>query len=161
MSSRGAGGAATTAVRPASAAKTDSATPAGTTTPSSKLLVKNVPFETSARELRDLFSAFGTIQRIRMPKKFGATGHRGFAFVDFVTKNEAKNAMENVKHTHLYGRHLVIEYAAATVDPASQDVEGMRQKTQEQYQAHQSGAPPHKKRKKMTGDDEIDEVFGK
>ena len=35
-----------------------------------------------------------------------------FRFVEFLTKEEAKNAKEGLKHTHFYGRHLVIQYAA-------------------------------------------------
>lgn len=38
--------------------------------------------------------------------KFGH--HRGFAFVEFVTKQEAQNALQALSSTHLYGRHLVI-----------------------------------------------------
>lgn len=37
--------------------------------------------------------------------KFG--NHRGFAFVEYVTKQEAQNAIEALSNTHLYGRHLV------------------------------------------------------
>lgn len=37
--------------------------------------------------------------------KFGS--HRGFAFVEFVTKQEAQNALQALSSTHLYGRHLV------------------------------------------------------
>lgn len=33
--------------------------------------------------------------------------HRGFAFVEYVTKQEARNALEALSNTHLYGRHLV------------------------------------------------------
>lgn len=36
---------------------------------------------------------------------------RGFAFVEFVTKQEAKNAMESLGGAHLYGRRLVVEWA--------------------------------------------------
>jgi len=36
---------------------------------------------------------------------------RGFAFVEFVTKQEAKNAMESIAGAHLYGRRLVVEWA--------------------------------------------------
>lgn len=36
---------------------------------------------------------------------------RGFAFVDFATKQEARNAMEGVAGAHLYGRRLVLEWA--------------------------------------------------
>ncbi|KAH9790131.1 hypothetical protein KPL71_003293 [Citrus sinensis] len=41
--------------------------------------------------------------------KFG--NHRGFAFVEYVTKQEAQNALEALSNTHLYGRHLVMERA--------------------------------------------------
>lgn len=37
--------------------------------------------------------------------------YRGFAFVDFLTKQEALNAKEAVTGAHLYGRRLVIEWA--------------------------------------------------
>lgn len=39
-------------------------------------------------------------------------GHRGFAFVDFVTPQEARAAFKALQATHLYGRHLVLEWAA-------------------------------------------------
>lgn len=35
----------------------------------------------------------------------------GFAFVDFLTKQEAQHAFKSLAATHFYGRHLVIEYA--------------------------------------------------
>ena len=34
-----------------------------------------------------------------------------FAFVDFLTKQEAQHAFKSLAATHFYGRHLVIEYA--------------------------------------------------
>jgi len=164
LSSRGAaaGQTATAAAGKPAAAAAAPANPSGSAIPSSKLLVKNVPFETTARELRDLFSAFGTIQRIRLPKKFGQLGHRGFAFVDFVTKSEAAHALEQVKHSHLYGRHLVIEYAAPTAgDGSEQEVEQLRAKTAAKFAAAQQGAPPNKKRKTAQDQDadDIDAAF--
>ena len=36
---------------------------------------------------------------------------RGFAFIEFVTKQEAKNAMDSIAGAHLYGRRLVVEWA--------------------------------------------------
>ena len=46
-----------------------------------------------------------------MPKKVNSQNHRGFGFVEFATKEEAKLAFRELKHTHLYNRKLVIEYA--------------------------------------------------
>jgi multiple RNA-binding domain-containing protein 1 len=53
---------------------------------------------------------YGHIQSLRLPKKFD-NSTRGFAFIEFTTASDARNAMESLKHTHLLGRHLVLEWA--------------------------------------------------
>jgi multiple RNA-binding domain-containing protein 1 len=75
-----------------------------------KLLVRNLAFEATRGDIVGLFGPFGHIKSARLPKKFDGN-HRGFAFVEFVTKQEAANALEGVGGTHLYGRRLVVEYA--------------------------------------------------
>jgi multiple RNA-binding domain-containing protein 1 len=63
----------------------------GTKQKSSKILVRNVPFEATQKELRELFGTFGELKTVRLPKKLSGTGpHRGFAFIDFLTKQDAK-----------------------------------------------------------------------
>lgn len=68
-------------------------------------------------------SAHGHLKSVRLPKKFHS-GSRGFAFLDFVTRHEAENAYAALRHTHLLGRHLVLEWA----EEAEQDLELLRQK---------------------------------
>ncbi|KAJ1890502.1 Multiple RNA-binding domain-containing protein 1, partial [Kickxella alabastrina] len=75
-----------------------------------KLVVKNVPFEATRKDIRDLVSAFGQTKSVRLPKKFSG-GHRGFAFVEFLTPQEAQHVLDTMKDTHLYGRHLVLGWA--------------------------------------------------
>ena len=77
---------------------------------SSKLMVRNVPFQANRKELLTLFGSFGQLKKVRLPKKFDGN-HRGFAFVDYVSSKEAAEAMKALSRTHLYGRHLVIEWA--------------------------------------------------
>ena len=77
-----------------------------------KIMVRNVPFEATRSELLQLFGSFGQLKKVRLPKKFDGT-HRGFAFCEFVTSKEARNAMTSLSQTHLYGRHLVLEWAEA------------------------------------------------
>jgi multiple RNA-binding domain-containing protein 1 len=75
-----------------------------------KILVRNLAFEATAKDVRGLMNPFGHVKTCRLPKKFdGST--RGFAFVEFATKGEAQNAVRSVHHTHLYGRRLLVEYA--------------------------------------------------
>ncbi|DAZ92847.1 TPA: hypothetical protein N0F65_012518 [Lagenidium giganteum] len=76
----------------------------------SKIIVRNVAFEATPNEIRELFGAFGQLKRVRMPKKFDGK-HRGFAFVEFLTEQEAKTAFSALSSSHLYGRHLVLEWA--------------------------------------------------
>merc|ERR1712168_1435901 len=109
---------------------------------SSKIVVRNIPFEANAKEVRDLFSSFGVIKSIRLPKKMSGTGtHRGFAFVDFVTKQEAKRAFNALcLSTHLYGRRLVLEWAEQ-----EDTVDTLQQKTAQLYD--QDVEQPQSKRK--------------
>ncbi|EOA16005.1 hypothetical protein CARUB_v10004134mg [Capsella rubella] len=77
---------------------------------STKLHVKNVAFEATKNELKQLFSPFGQIKSLRLPKR-NIGQYAGFAFVEFVTKQEALNAKKALSSTHFYGRHLVLEWA--------------------------------------------------
>jgi multiple RNA-binding domain-containing protein 1 len=84
-----------------------------------KLIVRNVPFQATRTELLKLFGTFGQLRKVRLPKKFDGS-HRGFAFVEFLTSKEAQTAMTSLSRTHLYGRHLVLEWA--TKDDQSVDM---------------------------------------
>lgn len=76
----------------------------------SKIVVRNVAFEATRKDIYGLFAPFGAIKTCRLPRKFDGN-HRGFAFVEFATPKEAQSAMEAALGTHLYGRRLVIEWA--------------------------------------------------
>lgn len=79
-----------------------------------------------------------------MPKKMDGQ-HRGFAFIDFLTKQEAKTAFESLGATHLYGRHLVLEWAKE-----EESIEAARLKTKRQLMEAQSMA--NKKMKTLDAD---------
>lgn len=85
-----------------------------------KLVIKNLPFEASKKDVRTLFATYGKVVALRIPKKFNSTS-RGFAFAEFSTAKEALNALNSLKDTHLLGRRLVIDFAEAEeVDPEEQ-----------------------------------------
>lgn len=124
---------------------------AGKDKSSTKLLVRNVAFEATEKDLRQLFGPFGQIKSLRLPMKFG--NHRGFAFVEYVTKQEAQNALQALSSTHLYGRHLVLERAKE-----GESLEELRARTAAQFTDEQNGlqnpAKLSKKRKDITMLDE-------
>jgi multiple RNA-binding domain-containing protein 1 len=87
---------------------------------SNKLLVKNLAFETTEPEIKELFKTYGALKKVRMPKKTNSKVHRGFGFVEFVNAEEAANAFTHLQHSHLYGRKIVIEWAKpedSTISP--------------------------------------------
>jgi multiple RNA-binding domain-containing protein 1 len=98
-----------------------------TAPPSTTIMVRNIPFQASKKEVRELFAAFGELKSVRLPNKAGGQGHRGFAFIEFLTKDEAKQAMDAVENSRLYGRHLVLEFAKDGDE--NQDVDALREKT--------------------------------
>ncbi|CDR32685.1 RRM domain-containing protein [Caenorhabditis elegans] len=106
-----------------------------------KLLVRNLPFEASVKEVETLFETFGAVKTIRIPKKPGQKQqHRGFGFVDFISADEAHRAFDSLVHsTHLYGRRLVLEWAKD-----DETVEELREKTAEKFAGNKKGVKKSK-----------------
>ena len=86
------------------------------------------------------------MKTVRIPRKFDGQ-HRGFGFVDFLTPQEAKNALDSLGATHLYGRHLVLEWAKE-----EESVEEMRQRTTKGF-VQESGL----KKRKIEMEDEMED----
>ncbi|RUP46895.1 hypothetical protein BC936DRAFT_146406 [Jimgerdemannia flammicorona] len=118
-----------------------------------KLVVRNVPFEATKKDLKELFGSYGQLKSLRLPKKF-AGGHRGFAFLDFMTKQEARNVYDNMANIHLYGRHLVLEWAEE-----DGGVESLREKTSKQFAREEIVSGRVAKRRRVDLDGE-DDAFG-
>ena len=82
-----------------------------------KIVIKNLPFEATKKDVRTLFGTYGQLRAVRVPKKFNSSS-RGFAFAEFTTAREAENALNALRDTHLLGRRLALDFAEAeTVDP--------------------------------------------
>ncbi|KAK2960510.1 putative nucleotide/nucleic acid binding protein [Blattamonas nauphoetae] len=96
-----------------------------------KVVVKNVAFQTTSQDLRELFSVSGHVKSIRLPKKHDGS-IRGFAFIEFATEEEAKKVVESFKSIHLYGKRLVLEWA-----DDDKSVDEIREKTTELFAAGQ------------------------
>ncbi|KAJ8906035.1 hypothetical protein NDN08_002535 [Rhodosorus marinus] len=116
---------------------------------SSKLLVKNLAFEASRKEVRQLFSSYGELKSVNLPQKFDGTS-RGFAFVEFKSKSEAAAAMSALRATHFYARRLVIEYAEEEADVSTENEAAMAQRmNKEQLKSR----PTKRRRTNTTAED--------
>ena len=110
---------------------------------STRLCVRNVAFEATSKDIRKLFSAYARVVAVRLPTKVASAGdastgirkqHRGFAFVEFASQAEMRKAFDALRDTHLYGRKLVLEPAAAE----DGSVEAARLKAQRQGEQSES-----------------------
>lgn len=117
-----------------------------------KLVVRNVAFQATQTEIRALFSTFGSVKRVRIPWKLGGA-HRGFAFVELSSHQEALNAMNSLASSHLYGRHLVIEWAKPEDDEADMTLLRKKAKSDEQVVGYNA-----KRQKSQGGGNEFDDV---
>ena len=92
-----------------------------------KIIIKNLPFEASKKDVRSLFGSYGQLRSVRVPQRFDSST-RGFAFADFVTAREAESAMDALRDTHLLGRRLILDFAAEDAVDPEQEIEKMQQK---------------------------------
>nr|XP_027202195.1 multiple RNA-binding domain-containing protein 1-like [Dermatophagoides pteronyssinus] len=71
-----------------------------------KLLIKNLAFETNIKDLKVLFGSIVKVKNIRLPKKANGTP-RGFAFVEFHSLSDLKKAVNKLFNVHLLGRRMI------------------------------------------------------
>lgn len=125
-----------------------------------KIIIKNLPFQASKKDIRALFGTYGQLRSVRVPKKIDHTA-RGFAFADFVTPREAENALNSLKDTHLLGRKLVLDFAEAEAVDAEEEIEKMQRKVGGQANKMALQQLTGKGRQKVNiGDNNEDELEG-
>ncbi|TLD13603.1 uncharacterized protein PgNI_04341, partial [Pyricularia grisea] len=124
-----------------------------------KIVVKNLPFEATKKDVRTLFGTYGQLRSVRVPKNF-ENRTRGFAFAEFTTPKEAENALNALKNTHLLGRKLVLDFAEAEAVDAEEEIAKMQKKTEGQANKVALQNLIGKGRKKVTigQDEEGDEM---
>ncbi|RYP20645.1 hypothetical protein DL767_009407 [Monosporascus sp. MG133] len=92
-----------------------------------KIIIKNLPFEATKRDVRTLFGTHGQLRAVRVPKKFNHTS-KGYAFAEFTTPREALNAMNALEGTHLLGRRLVLQFAEEEAIDPEEEIAKMQKK---------------------------------
>lgn len=119
---------------------------------SSKVIVKNLPFEATRKDVFELFNSFGQLKSVRVPKKFDKSA-RGFAFVEFLLPKEAESAMDQLQGVHLLGRRLVMQYAEQEGD-AEAEIEKMTSRVKRQVATQQLGALTKSGKRKLDLEEE-------
>ena len=115
----------------------------------SKIVIKNLPFEASKKDIQSLFKSYGQLRAVRVPKKFN-NSRKGFAFAEFTTAKEAENAMDALRNTHLLGRRLVLDFAAGDAEDPEKEIERMQQKVGRQSNSMSLQKLANTERRKFT-----------
>jgi cold-inducible RNA-binding protein len=76
-----------------------------------RLFVGNLAFETTEDALRELFSAHGEVQGVRIMTDRDTGKSRGFGFVEMTNDDEAAKAITALNGTDLGGRALTVNEA--------------------------------------------------
>jgi len=74
------------------------------------ILVRNLPWKTTERELESLFADHGTVERATIVKQKNSGRSKGFGFVD-MSEEQGNTAIEALRGVHLGGRRLEIRFA--------------------------------------------------
>jgi RNA recognition motif-containing protein len=76
-----------------------------------KLYVGNLPYNTTEEDLRDLFSAYGSIASVAVITDRDTGRSKGFGFVEFPDDEEARKAIEALSGHEYGGRALTVNEA--------------------------------------------------
>lgn len=94
----------------------------------STIFVGGLDQAVTAQTLTEAFLPFGEITNIALPKPdlpSSTDNHRGFGYVEFESPQDAKEAIDNMDQSELYGR--IIKVSAAK--PQKDSNEGLGSKT--------------------------------
>jgi RNA recognition motif. (a.k.a. RRM, RBD, or RNP domain) len=76
-----------------------------------QIFVSNVAYTTTRDELRQLFEAYGEVERVHLMTERETGRSRGFAFVTMANAHEARAAIAELQGTTLGGRMLTVSAA--------------------------------------------------
>lgn len=89
-----------------------------------KLYVGNLSYETTKKQLEELFGEFDSVTSIDMVSDRRTGQFRGFAFVTLSSDEQTQEAVRSLNGKKLLDREIVVNEARATRDTSRQDKRG-------------------------------------
>ncbi|KAG0378541.1 RNA recognition motif-containing protein [Mortierella sp. AD032] len=78
-----------------------------------RLIVRNLPWKIREIELRALFTKFGTVHEVNLPRKYDGGPLRGFGFVQMENLEATEKAVAALNGTEHHGRTIAVDWALA------------------------------------------------
>ena len=82
---------------------------------STSIFIGNIPYGAMEAEIRELFSAFGTVQSVHFVMDYNKGRFRGFGFVT-MPRQEALVAITKLDGAEFQGRHLKVSEAQPSAE---------------------------------------------
>lgn len=79
--------------------------------PGISLLVRNISQEITAEDLHAAFSRIGVIKDVYIPRDYHSQQPKGFAFIEFATAEQAREARDEMDRFVVKGRQLEVVFA--------------------------------------------------
>ncbi|XP_010830067.1 PREDICTED: RNA-binding protein 28 [Bison bison bison] len=109
-----------------------------------RLIIRNLSFKCSEDDLKTVFSQFGTILEVNIPRKPDGK-MRGFAFVQFKNLLEAGKALKGMNMKEIKGRTVAVDWAVA----------------KDKYKSTQSASVPGEEKRPEPEHQELDQENGR
>jgi len=93
-----------------------------------KLYVGSLPYRTTEKELKDIFSQYGTVVDVKVITDRITGQSKGFGFVEMASEKEAQDAIAGVNGFSIDERTLVVSLARPQ-QPRSEEGGGWQQKS--------------------------------
>ena len=75
------------------------------------IYIGNLSYEVTSEDLREVFTEYGSVNRVHIPVDRDTGRSRGFAFVEMATEAEEDNAIEALDQAQWMGRSLKVNKA--------------------------------------------------
>ena len=76
-----------------------------------KLFVGNLPYEATEDQLKEAFSAHGTVESVRIITDKFSGRSKGFAFIEMSSEDEAQACIDKLNNSDFSGRSIIVNEA--------------------------------------------------
>jgi RNA recognition motif-containing protein len=76
-----------------------------------RLYIGNLPYSTTAADLREMFAAYGTVIDVEIVQDKHSGHSRGFGFVEMHDESEGQAAIRGLEDAELQGRRMHVQPA--------------------------------------------------